>query len=205
MINSGRHKLSQLAQYKEWQGYTSLPYWGSDAANTINGTEGLFFAPDLDKTKLLSTFVDDLFRSTQLEFACEEVVKTLNTYKYQIPLYSQLNATNNPINEGFYSFGPDGLGNLTAAVGAPIFPSKPSFLDAEDWLQEEVTGLPPADKEKMDTNIWVEPHTGVTVQAMKQLQINIMIFRQRRFPGLKTLRLHFWCNYCDIVFKNRSL
>ena len=187
-VSTGRHNVSQLAQYTKWQGYTQLPYWGSDAANTVNGTEGLFFAPDLDKNAMLTTFVDDLFRSNPLKFVEEEVVQSLKTYKYRIPTYVQDNATNNPLNAGFYSYGPNGLMNLTAAVLAPIFASKPSFLDAEEWLIDEVSGLPPAEKETMDTNIWVEPHTGVLVKALKQLQVNIMVFKQSQFPGLKKLR-----------------
>ena len=187
-ILNGRENVSQLGQYTQWQGYTKLPYWKTPEAAMINGTEGLFFAPNLDKTKPITTFVDDLFRANPMEFVKEEKCMTLNTYKYQIPKYVMKNATNNPLNDGFYSYGPDGLMNLTAAVMAPVFASKPSFLDAEPWLLEEITGLPPADNNTMDTNLWVEPVTGALVKARKQLQANVMIQHLPVFPHFEKLR-----------------
>ena len=186
---NGQKDVSLLGQYSEWQGYTSLPWWGSAEANTVNGTEGLFFAPNVDKTKTLTTWTDDLFRSSQMEFVEEEMMLGMNTYKYHIPKFALLNATNNPLNAGFYSFCPNGLMNLTAAVSAPVFASKPSFMDGEPWLLEEVTGLPPADLATMDTNIWVEPTTGALVKAIKQLQVNVMIQQTKKFPKLDKLRI----------------
>lgn len=186
-IRTGRKNISQLGEYTAWQGYKKLPYWKTDEAATINGTEGLFFAPNLDKTKSITTFVDDLFRANPLEFVKEDVTLTLPTYKYKIPKYVMMNATNNPLNDGFYAYGPDGLMNLTAAVMAPVFASKPSFLDAEPWLQDEITGLAPAD-DTMDTNLWVEPVTGALVKAKKQLQANMMIMKLPMFPHLGDLR-----------------
>lgn len=188
VMNGGEH-LSELGQYTEWQGYRKLPYWKTDEANAVNGTEGLFFAPNLDKTETITTFVDDLFRANPMEFVGEEECFNISTtYKYKIPDYVLANASTNPLNEGFYAYGPNGMMNLTAAVMAPVFASKPSFLGAESWLIDEVNGLPPADNETMDTNIWVEPYTGVLVKAMKQLQANMMITQLKAFPGLQTLR-----------------
>ncbi|KAL5248353.1 hypothetical protein ACHWQZ_G017511 [Mnemiopsis leidyi] len=187
-ILNGRKNVSDLGQYTQWQGYTKLPYWITPEAATINGTEGLFFAPNLDKTKPITTFVDDLFRANPMEFVEEEEVMGLNTYKYEIPQYVMMNATNNPLNKGFYAYGPNGMMNLTAAVMAPVFVSKPSFLDSEPWLQDEIGGLPPANKTTMDTNLWVEPITGALVKAMKQLQANVMIENFPKFPDLKNLR-----------------
>ena len=187
-VRTGRVDRSKLGRYSEWQGFRKLPYWGSEDANKINGTEGIFFSPNLDKTKMITTFVDDLVRSNPMEFVSEEEVMTLNTYKYQIPKYILQNAENNPLNRGFYSFGPDGLMNMTAPRMAPVFASKPSFMDAESWLIDEISGLPPADRSTMETNIWVEPSTGLLVKAVKQLQANMMIQKMADFPGLAGLR-----------------
>ena len=187
-ILNGRKNVSDLGQYTQWQGFAKLPYWSTPDAAVINGTEGLFFAPNLDKTKPITTFVDDLFRANPMVYVDEEEVMGLNTYKYEIPQYVMMNATNNPLNKGFYAYGPDGMMNLTAAVMAPVFVSKPSFLDSEDWLLKEVEGLPPANKTTMDTNLWVEPITGALVKATKQLQANVMIENYPKFPDLKNLR-----------------
>ena len=58
----------------------------------------------------------------------------VNIIRYQIPDYVLMNATQNPLNAGFYSFAPSGMMNLTAAVNAPVMASKPSFLDAGSLL-----------------------------------------------------------------------
>jgi len=187
IVRNGRYKPEELGQYTQWQGMTKLPYWGSDEANVINGTEGLFFNPGLKKNGTLGTFTDDLFRSSIMGYSGEETIYGIPTYRYSIPDYAMYNATLNPNNAGFYSYLPNGLMNLTAATNAPVCVSKPSFLDGDDFLHEEVSGLAPPDR-SMDTNIWVEPTTGCLIKASKQLQLNMMIQRNKHFKFLKTLR-----------------
>ena len=75
-----------------------------------------------------------------LEFEDEEQVMGMNTYRYGTPGYGMENATLNPHHKGFYCFGPNGLLNLTAAVNAPVMVSKPSFLQGDHFLHEEITG-----------------------------------------------------------------
>jgi len=187
IVRNGRYKPEELGQYTQWQGMTKLPYWASDEANVINGTEGLFFNPGLKKNGTLGTFTDDLFRSSIMGYSGEETIYGIPTYRYSIPDYAMYNATLNPNNAGFYSYLPNGLMNLTAATNAPVCVSKPSFLDGDDFLHEEVSGLAPPDR-SMDTNIWVEPTTGCLIKASKQLQLNMMIQRNKHFKFLKTLR-----------------
>ena len=64
-VHSGVGNISMLGQYVEWEGYTELPWWGTVEANTLNGTEGLFFNPNMDKSKPLSIWTDDMFRLVQ--------------------------------------------------------------------------------------------------------------------------------------------
>lgn len=187
-IDSGKHNHTNLGQYSMWKGMSKLPWWKNDMANTINGTEGLFFSPNLDKDKTLSIFTDDMFRSIIMEYEKEEEVDGMKTFKYRTPAYSMLNATNNPNNDGFYSYGPDGLCNLTAVVSAPIMMSKASFIGGAPWLYNDSEGLPAPDPATMDTNIWVEPSTGALVQARKILQVNVMISKTKAFPKLDKLR-----------------
>jgi len=187
-VNNGVDNKTMLGQYSQWQGYKTLPWWNSTQANTVNGTEGLFFNPELGKEEILSIWTDDLFRSIVMEFESEEARKGLHTYKFRTPFYSMRNATNNPNNAGFYSFCPDGMNNLTSAVNAPVFVSKPSFLEGDPSLANDSIGLPAANASTMDTKIWIEPSTGVLVDAIKQLQANVMITKTAHFPKLTTLR-----------------
>lgn len=188
IVRNGRYKPEELGQYTQWQGMKQLPYWGTKAANVINGTEGLFFNPGLKKNGTLGTFTDDLFRSSIMGYIGQEKMYGIPTYKYSIPEYAMYNATYNPNNAGFYSYLPNGLMNLTAATNAPVIVSKPSFLDGEAFLHEEVSGMALPNR-SMDTNIWVEPLTGCLIKAKKQLQLNMMIQRNDHFKFLKTLRI----------------
>ncbi len=70
----------------------------------------------------------------------------------------------------YYSFGPSGLENLTAATGTTLFASKPHFLDGDSILSASVIGLAP-NREIHDTYLDIEPNTGSLARAHKRLQV----------------------------------
>lgn len=54
------------------------------------------------------------------------------------------NAQSYSPNRDYNQFGPNGIVNLTScSQGAPVFLSKPHFLDSDASLQDGVTGLHP--------------------------------------------------------------
>ncbi len=93
------------------------------------------------------------------------------------------NATLNP-SEGpqYYAFGPSGTENLTAAVGIPLFVSKPHFLDASTVLQASVYGMRPS-RPSHDTYLDIEPRSGALARAHKRLQINYQM-KSMSFPSV---------------------
>ena len=82
----------------------------------------------------------------------------ITLYRFALPRDELVSANQDP---GFYANGPDGLLNLTAVFeeNAPVFASKPHFLDADPSYRNNVTGLEP-DRSLHDSYLDVEPITG---------------------------------------------
>jgi hypothetical protein len=71
-------------------------------------------------------------------------------------------------------FVPRGLTNLTLMGGFPLFLSKPHLLDCDPALQSSVLGLSPSNDTHLNY-IDLEPITGVTFDAHKRVQLNILL------------------------------
>lgn len=64
-IYTGVQNISRIAQFAQWDGHgaSKLGIWPGETANFVNGTEGLFFRPNLQEGTPLQSFVDDVVRS----------------------------------------------------------------------------------------------------------------------------------------------
>ena len=176
IIHTGVGNINSIAQFVQWDGLTKLNTWPDPSANEINGTEGLFFRPNLQDGVPLETFQDDAVRSFPLEYTGKVKHKGLETHRYQLPFSVFQGAFSNPNNSRWGSYNPDGLFYLgyTQWPEVPVFASKPHFLDGDPVLREKVGGMHP-NKELHETTIDVEPITGANVQLKKQLQINMQV------------------------------
>ena len=56
-----------------------------------------------------------------------------------------MNASSNPFQTQYYQFGPDGVQNISAAVGFGATVSLPHFLDCDDRLVADIKGLNPTE------------------------------------------------------------
>jgi lysosome membrane protein 2 len=172
---TGKNDINQLGVYKKFEGKTSETCWGSPAANAIFGTDASGFYPGVSMQDLLPVFVDNLFRSAYLAANDSIEVFGIKLLNFGLRTTDLDNATVNPANAGFYQYGPGGVINLTScSQGAPVFVSKPHFLDADPYYLSQLDGLNP-NRSLHETIIAVEPYTGVTMYAHKRLQINVKL------------------------------
>ena len=105
------------------------------------------------------------------------VVKGIKLMRFTTPEWGVVNSSKYPPNANYYMNGPAGMQNMSVAQqGAPVFISKPHFLDCGPGAVREVTGLAP-DRAKHDTFLDVEPSTGITMQEHKRIQINVEVQR----------------------------
>ena len=181
-LNTGTFDIKKVGQFIQWNGQRQLNIWQDDSeANNIQGTEGLFFSPNLKLNDSLILFIDVMERSFGLLYEGTVEHLKLNAYRYGIDNNTFKSAFTEPKNAQYFSWCPDGMFNLgpTQVGQIPIFGSKPHFLDGDPLLLQPVNGLKP-DRLKHDTFLDVEPTTGISVFFMKRLQFNLQVNRTEK-------------------------
>ncbi len=79
-----------------------MPFWYSDQANAINGSDGVLFGPDRKKRESLDVFNPDMCRSFTINHYQESKIDGIDTYDYFIQKDVFSNSSNNPANKGEY-------------------------------------------------------------------------------------------------------
>jgi CD36 family len=173
---TGKSSLQKIRYYTQWANKTYLTAWATPDANKVVGGDALSFPPGVSSDDTFTVFVDSIFRHVKIlsTKSDTETVHGIHLQIFRLDNAEMKNASLVPKNAAYNAFGPSGVTNLTQATGAPIFMSKPHFLDADPWFREKVVGMTP-DRKKHDTIISVEPTTGVTMHAQKRLQVNVKI------------------------------
>jgi len=81
-------------------------------------------------------------------------------------------------------YAPYGLNNMTGpeakvqGIPVPVFLSLPYFFHADEYYVREVEFLPPyngANHSRYNTELEIEPWTGITMSAKKRIQVNVKI------------------------------
>jgi lysosome membrane protein 2 len=164
---TGSDNIDNVKQFVRWNGLSVVSgTWVTD--EVITGTDATQFHPDVNKDETLKAFVSDILRVVDLVYKEERTVEGIDLYRF-ILANSVLG-----LNANYYQ-SIRGLANMTSAIGAPLFLSKPHFLDAEAGKTSAlVTGLS-QNREEHDTFIDVEPLTGATLSARKRLQLNFNV------------------------------
>jgi hypothetical protein len=154
-------------------GYT-LPFERTSTyANRIGGNDAQMFGRPVVADKV-QCFVSDIYRSLFLENTGSVGWNGLTAKRFELQQKDMENATVNPENAQYFSFGPAGLLNASQAAGIPTFVSFPNFLHGDDRLIEAVKGISP-DGGKHTTYLLVEPQTGALLEAKKRLQVNYLL------------------------------
>ena len=102
MLVSPASNYGYISQYN---GQKNLPYWYSELANSIGGTDGTFFAPDSSVFAIPSTirnmeiFDPQFCRSIQLVHRNTMVKHGVFVHRYMPAITTLFHST--PINEGF--------------------------------------------------------------------------------------------------------
>ena len=186
VIYTGVQNISRIAQFAQWDGHgaSKLGIWPGETANFVNGTEGLFFRPNLQEGTPLQSFVDDVVRSFDLVNTGKVTHLGLQALRYELPNSTFLNVTSNPANARWGSVVcPNGLIYLgpTQYPEVPVYGSKPRFLDGDPALRERVQGLLPPNRALHNTTIDVEPITGANIGFKRLLQVNVQVNKSKDF------------------------
>jgi lysosome membrane protein 2 len=186
-VYTGKGNLSKIAWYKEWNNLTHINGWGADGGDLLGG-EGVLFQPGLSRNDTVYAFISQLFRSGYFTYVEDTSIYGITLYRYSIPKEEMYNSSLNKANAKFYSFGLSGVLNLTTVfpMNAPVFASKPHFLDADPLFLANLTGLSP-NRTLHDSYLDIEPNTGGALRAAKRIQININIVNNPYLSVVKNI------------------
>ena len=182
IIYTGEKDIERIGQFVQWDGLRRLDIWPGDSANDINGTEGLFFKPNINEGEPLMAFVDDVVRSFELTQVKKVKHLGLEAWRYVLTSTTFLSPLNYHPNSRWGEWEYDGLIYLGVIQypNVPIYASQPHFLDGDPILREKVIGMEP-DPDRDTTLIDVEIYTGANIQFRRQLQVNARAVRNSDF------------------------
>ena len=182
IIRTGVDDINLLGQFVQWNGHEGrLNTWTplDSTCNMINGTEGLFFHPNLKEGENLTAFVDDIQRSVDLVYVGKVKHLGMEAFRYELANHTFYNVSQYPDNvcwgpgvktpQGLFYLGP------TQYPQIPVFGSNPHFYGGDPSLLDCVEGLDPANASDKVVKIDVEPVTGANIQLQKSLQLNVKV------------------------------
>eukprot|EP01059_Diplonema_ambulator_P013833 TRINITY_DN244_c0_g1_i4.p1 TRINITY_DN244_c0_g1~~TRINITY_DN244_c0_g1_i4.p1 ORF type:complete len:530 (+),score=201.97 TRINITY_DN244_c0_g1_i4:42-1592(+) len=167
---SGTSDYKLTAEYRTWCGLEDLSQFWPEAPE-ISGSDGWQFSPDPDDT--INLFFDALPAVVNITKGDKDDIDGIHCHKYHLSAETWDNQS--WFGQTHYLYGPNGVVNATASQTANIMVSKPHFLDADPYYASLLTGMEPADRDRDDTTIWVEPITGSGVAANQRVQINLQM------------------------------
>ncbi|CAG7833581.1 unnamed protein product [Allacma fusca] len=188
-IKSGIKDISTIGKIVSMDGKSKMDYWADESSpehqhcNQINGSDGTLQAPLVTKDRTMEVFHPILCRSLRFNFNKETSVNGIKAYQFKFPQDMFASPDKNPANQCFckkskYAMNEpcvDGGYYLSACkYGAPIVVTKPHFADGEKRFFDNVEGLSPG-LESHETEINIEPTTGIPLKASVNLQFNIEI------------------------------
>jgi hypothetical protein len=157
------------------------PY-ATDYANRVQGSNAELYGRPVT-SDFVQIFIGDIYRSAYIQKTAEmNDLYGLKLFRYQLQEKDMYNSTKNPDNAQYYNDAPNGMGNLTGAVNAPVWISNPHFTDCDQSLIDSIDGVYP-NPATHRTYLDVEPQTGQLVRGFKALQENWRVPRQA-FPTI---------------------
>ena len=186
IIRTGVDNINLIGQFVQWDGHEGrLNTWRppDSPCNMLNGTEGLFFHPNLKEGENLQAFVDDIQRSVDLVYVGKVNHLGVEAFRYELANHTFLNASQYPDNACWGPYEPAGVKTPqglfyigpTQYPEIPIYGSNPHFYGGDPSLLDCVEGLDPANASDKVVKIDVEPVTGANIQLQKSLQLNVKV------------------------------
>nr|ASJ26356.1 scavenger receptor class B type I [Meretrix meretrix] len=206
-VYTGAKDISTLGIIDKYNGSSYLPFWSTEWANMVNGSDGTLGPPYLPKDMVVYTFSSDICRSVPGVYHRDVTTpQGIHLWRFAGPPSATANATVNPENKGFCTPIENCLGagvvnisncQLVDFFNLPVAISFPHFLFGDPRYINAVKGLNP-NPEEHNTLIDLEPYTGLVLQAYKRLQINFYLEPFADVPetlGIKPVFLPvFWLN-----------
>ncbi|XP_055548677.1 sensory neuron membrane protein 1 isoform X1 [Wyeomyia smithii] len=197
VVYRGVKNVRDLGRVVSYNDEIEMEIYDGDSCNQYIGTDSTIFPPFLTKNDKLWAWSPDICRSMGAHYIGKAKYDGMPMSLFKLD-FGDLK--NEPENHCFCRDPPDdcppkGTMDLGPCLGAPIYGSKPHFIDGDPKLLQDVEGLEPNDEEH---NIYIhfELMSGTPVVGRKRLQFNLQLepVRDHEILGqLPTLLLPmFW-------------
>ncbi|XP_071087772.1 scavenger receptor class B member 1-like [Haliotis cracherodii] len=207
-VYTGAEDLARLSKVDTFNGLTNAPFWSTPYARMLNGTDGTFFPPFLDKHKPLFFYSPNACRTLYMDFDRENIVKDIDTYRYLLPASMLESGSVNPDNVGFCTPNadycmPSGVLNVSGCREASsAVMSYPHFLGGDPEVINGVNGLHP-DPQHHASFLDLEPTSGVPMEVAMRLQIGVFVSNFSSIRQLKHTTTYFhpilWFNESTVI------
>ncbi|CAH8574770.1 unnamed protein product [Schistosoma rodhaini] len=191
LMNDGLKNYKNQGKILEFHHQNHLNYWTTKIANMINGTDGTIYHLFMDKVEKPYVFAYDLCRSIQLMKHSETQISNLPVYKYILSEDTFKSGETFEKNKGFClnwsNCFKDGVLDMSSCQpNAPVVVSQPHFLNADKSYQTAIDNIQ-YNNEEYNTSIYIEPITGLIINASIKLQINVIIKKNPKIEQLRNL------------------
>ncbi|OMJ92299.1 hypothetical protein SteCoe_4959 [Stentor coeruleus] len=185
--------------------YYNMNPWGANIS--IEGTDAWGFKPYISKSDDINIFFDIGSLVFEGKYDKQVTVKNFDCYRYRINNDILKNSTAIEKNKALYAFGPSGLINETMVFGAPVFGSKPYFLDADTILLKLVnfSDFASVHIHDYDTFFDVEKYSGTVFYSIEQFQYNFELKPDNLYPklGLYNMKRYGRRTYMPFFYMQR--
>lgn len=174
--------FTNIGKVVQWNKKREVSFWRGSKCNTIQGTDGQFFHPFVQKDEKLDIFAPDLCRTLTIEFVKTTQIRSIDLYRFGISS-SFFQPINTDEGTKCYCVKRDreqkqkfcklsGVVDVSSCRKKPIVLSTPHFYGGDAMLRQAVDGLSPS-ATLHDTFIDIEPMTGAVLRVRRRLQLNI--------------------------------
>lgn len=173
---TGSDDLKNVGKIDLWN-YTRETTFFDSPCNSVVGSAGEFFQPDLQRDKI-EFYSSDLCMSMKLEYQKDIDHSGLQAYRFWGSNHTFANGSVVPGNDCYCVKGtcaPTGLLNAESCrMGSPAFISFPHYFNADPFLLDQIEGLSPAE-DKHAFIMDIMPETGTPVNVNARMQINMRV------------------------------
>lgn len=182
-IYTGEEHISHLGIIARWNKQNKLNLWKSDKCDTVFGSDGHTFPPNIKPDVKLSIFEPDLCRRLFLDYKEDRLHKDLPVYRFEMSKsYFNPNAPENDCyckkTDPSHPCGVKGTFEVSNCKngykGWPLVYSKPHFLHSDHSVREDLPAMKP-DETLHETYFDIVPKLGITVASKLRLQVNLLI------------------------------
>lgn len=186
---TGEDSLDNLGKIDMWNQNRQTKFFDGPCGK-ITGSAGEMWPPNLEK-RFVDFYSSDLCTSMKLYYKGEMVDRNgLRSYRYWGNEYSFSNGSVTPGHECYCVKGtcaPYGLINSESCrMGSPSFVSFPHFLNADQFLLQQVKGMNP-DEERHAFVMDLLPELGTPINVAARMQINMYVrpYQDENYFGKK--------------------